>query len=140
MNDSELKALLLDIESDRVERKASLADSDRVAEAICAFANDLPTHQKPGVVFVGINNDGSCADLPVTDELLLRLAQYKENGNIYPFPSIVVEKRTVGGCSFAAVTVHPSDSPPVRFRGCVWIRVGPQRAIATEEELLSAVG
>lgn len=135
MNDSELEALLLDIESDRVERKASLSDSDRLAQAICAFANDLPNHGKPGIVFVGVNDDGSCADLPVNDELLLRLAQYKENGNIYPFPSIVVEKRTVGACTFAAVTVHPSDSPPVRFRGRVWIRVGPQRAIATEEEL-----
>jgi ATP-dependent DNA helicase RecG len=30
--------------------------------------------------------------------------------------------------------VEPSDAPPVRFQGRVWIRVGPRRAIATEEE------
>jgi ATP-dependent DNA helicase RecG len=135
VNDSELAALLTDGESDRVERKASIASPDRVAQAICAFANDLPNHRKPGVVFVGVNDDGSCAGLPITDDLLLTLADYKSNGNIHPFPSIVVEKRTIQGCTLAAVTVQPSEAPPVRFKGVVWIRVGPRRETATEEEL-----
>jgi ATP-dependent DNA helicase RecG len=30
--------------------------------------------------------------------------------------------------------VEPADAPPVRFRGRVWIRVGPRRAVATQEE------
>ena len=34
----------------------------------------------------------------------------------------------------AVVLVHPSDAPPVRYKGRVWIRVGPRRAIATPEE------
>jgi len=42
MNESELLALLSDLESDRVERKASLANPNRIREAICAFANDSP--------------------------------------------------------------------------------------------------
>lgn len=41
MRDSELEALLADLESDRVERKASLTERERIREAICAFANDL---------------------------------------------------------------------------------------------------
>jgi ATP-dependent DNA helicase RecG len=44
MTDAELETLLADAESDRCERKQSLSDADRVREAICAFANDLPTH------------------------------------------------------------------------------------------------
>jgi hypothetical protein len=36
--DQELIALLTDLESDRVERKENAANSDRLREAICAFA------------------------------------------------------------------------------------------------------
>ncbi len=35
MDDHQLETLLDDLESDRVERKASNADRDRIAEAIC---------------------------------------------------------------------------------------------------------
>lgn len=41
----ELEALMADLESDRVERKASISDRDRIRQAICAFANDLPDHR-----------------------------------------------------------------------------------------------
>ena len=41
MTDDELLQLLTAGESDRVERKASLADGDKIRQAICAFANDL---------------------------------------------------------------------------------------------------
>ena len=61
MEDRELEALLADLESDRVERKASLSDKKRICEAICAFANDLPGSGRPGVLFVGANDDGSPA-------------------------------------------------------------------------------
>ena len=134
MNDTELGALLLDIESDRVERKASLSDPDRIREAICAFANDLPNHREPGVIFVGSNDDGSCAGLPITDDLLLRLAQMRDDGRIQPFPSLTVAKREVSGCEMAVVVVQPALAPPVRVRGRTWIRVGPRRAIATAED------
>jgi ATP-dependent DNA helicase RecG len=134
MEDQELEELLTNTESDRVERKASLADSDRVCEAICAFANDLPSHRLPGVLFLGAKDDGSCAGLSITDDLLLRLADMRSNGNITPFPSMTVEKRAITGCVMAVVVVQPSDAPPVRYRGRVWIRVGPRSATATLEE------
>ena len=47
MNNSELEVLFKDIESDRVERKSSLSDADRIREAICAFANDMAGHGNP---------------------------------------------------------------------------------------------
>jgi ATP-dependent DNA helicase RecG len=134
MHDSELEALLTDLESDRVERKESLSDPDRVRQAICAFANDLPDHRKPGVVFIGSRDDGSCAGLAVDDDLLLRLASMRDDGAIQPLPSLVVQKRRLRGCELAVVIVEPSAAPPVRLRGRTWIRVGPRRAIATPEE------
>jgi len=134
LSDSELAVLLGDVESDRVERKASLNNADRIREAICAFANDLPEHHKPGVVLVGAHDDGSCAHLPIADALLRTLADMRSDGNILPLPVMTVQKRTVGGCELAVVEVQPSLSPPVRYKGRIWVRVGPRRAIASAEE------
>ncbi|MEW6498272.1 MAG: ATP-binding protein [Cyanobacteriota bacterium] len=134
MTDEELESLLNDLESDRVERKASIADRNVIRQAICAFANDLPNHQQPGVLLIGVNNDGTCANLPITDQLLLTLSDIRSDGNILPFPSMIVQKRIISGCELAIVIVEPSDAPPVRFNGRVWVRVGPRRATATAEE------
>ena len=134
MDDQELAALLNDMESDRVERKASISDGKKIRQAICAFANDLPNHQKPGVLFIGVNDDGTCADLPITDELLLKLASIRSEGKILPFPVLQVNKRLLSGCELAVVIVEPSEAPPVRFDGRTYIRVGPRRATATPEE------
>ena len=75
MNNHELEQLLADIESDRSERKASASDTKKIRQAICAFANDMPNHRQPGVIFVGANDDGSCAGISITDDLLLNLAR-----------------------------------------------------------------
>lgn len=40
--------LLRDIESSRVERTVSTADSDKFCEAVCAFANDMPDSKQNG--------------------------------------------------------------------------------------------
>ncbi len=134
MDDMELLALLQDLESDRVERKASLSDPEKSYQAICAFANDLPNHQLPGVLFYGVNDNGTCANIPITDELLLKLAQMRDNGKILPIPSLTVQKKVLDGCEMAVVIVEPSDAPPVRYDGRVWVRVGPRRAMATPQE------
>lgn len=133
MEDRELEALLADIESDRSERTESPNDPDKIGEAICAFANDLPGNHLPGVLFVGIRDDGSCAELQVTDRLLQTLADFR-NGRVQPIPSLVVQKETIKGCEIAVVIVQPSDAPPVRYKGTVRIRVGPRRDRATPEE------
>ena len=132
--DEELARLYLDAESDRVERKESLANRDRICQAICAFANDLPGHSAAGVIFVGVRDNGQCAGLPITEQLLLTLSDMRSNGNILPFPVMSVHRKTLHGCEVAVVIVEPSDAPPVRFEGRVWIRVGPRRALATVEE------
>jgi ATP-dependent DNA helicase RecG len=134
MDDQELAILLEDLESDRVERKASTSDGKKIRQAICAFANDLPNHKKPGVLFVSVNDDRTCSNLPITDELLLTLSSIRSEGKILPFPVLQVNNRIINGCELAVIIVQPSDSPPVRFDGRTYIRVGPRRATATPEE------
>lgn len=138
ISDAELARLAADLESDRVERKARLSDKDKVGQAICAFANDLPGHGRPGVLLVGVEDDGRPAGTPVTDELLRELADFHDQGQILPAPVMAVERRSLDGVDIAVVEVQPSHVPPVRFRGRVWIRVGPRRAVASagDERLL----
>lgn len=134
MEEQEFESMLRDLESDLVERKASLSDPDRIRQAICAYANDLPNHRKPGFIFIGANDDGSCSGLEISDELLLKISNLKDDGKIQPFPSMSVDKKTINGCGMVMVRVEPSISPPVRLNGVTWIRVGPRRARATPEE------
>lgn len=135
-SDEDLKRLLKDTESDLVERKEAwrgdAPDSGR--QAVCAFANDLPDHRKPGILFVGARNDGTPSGLPISDELLRTLSDIRTDGNILPPPSILVEKRTLAGSEIAVVTVQPSDTPPVRYKGRIWVRIGPRKALATIQE------
>ncbi|MGI8814954.1 MAG: ATP-binding protein [Pseudonocardia sp.] len=133
-SDDDLRALLADLESDQVERKQSASDTDRIAEAICAFANDLPGYRSSGMAFVGATDDGHLSGLSIDDELLLTLANIRDTGKILPLPSMRVVRLDVGDQHVAAVEVEPSTSPPVRYRGRVWIRVGPRRAIASADE------
>ena len=58
----------------------------------------------------------------------------KSDGNILPLPVMSVEKRTLNGSEMAIVTVMPSDMPPVKYDGRVWIRTGPRRSLASEQE------
>jgi ATP-dependent DNA helicase RecG len=97
MTDVELESLLDDLESDRVERKESSSDGDKIRQAVCAFANDLPGHNQPGLLFVGVNDGGHPTKLAITDQLLQNLASMRGDGNILPFPSLDVQKRTLKG-------------------------------------------
>ena len=136
ISDTDLEALLDDLESDRAERKESWAGSapEKVREAVCAFANDLPGHALPGVVFVGAKDDGSPSGSPVTDQLLLTLADIKTDGKTVPQPSLTVEKRRLKGADMAVIIVWPADAPPVRFGGRIWIRIGPRRGLASAQD------
>ncbi|MFW6106767.1 MAG: ATP-binding protein [bacterium] len=134
IDDVELQQLFTDLESDRVERKESASDANKIRQAICAFANDMPGHHQPGVIFVGARDDGSRADLMITDELLRQLADMRSDGNILPIPTMSVQKKTLCACELAVIVVEPSLYPPVRYNGRIWIRVGPRRATASAEE------
>ena len=58
----------------------------------------------------------------------------RTDGNVLPPPSILVDKPHLKGSEIAVVAVQPSDSPSVRYKGRIWVRVGPRRAIASPQE------
>ena len=132
MTDQEILTLVRGNESDRVERKEAL--SDKVRRAICAFANDLAGHHRPGLVVIGQRDDGTCANLAINDQLLTTLAGIRVESAFAPFPAIDVRAITVDGCELAVMVVHVATSPPVRYDGRTFVRVGPSTRVATPEE------
>ncbi len=134
MDREDILHLMTEIESDRVERTTSLSDTDKFSKAVCAFANDMPHHRRPGYLFVGVKDDGTLSGAAITDQLLQNLAALRSDGNIQPLPAINVQRIETALGAVGVVEVLPSDLPPVRYKGQVWIRVGPRRAIASESE------
>jgi ATP-dependent DNA helicase RecG len=130
----QLTALLADGESDRIERTVSTSDTDKFSQAVCAFANDLPNHASPGYLLLGVRDDGQLEGFKVSDRLLQTLSDLRSSGNIQPLPALAVQKFSLPGGDVAVVEVQPSDLPPVRYKGRVWVRVGPRKAIANEQE------
>ncbi len=134
--DRELEALLENVESELSERKKAWKGDvpEKSRQAICAFSNDLPDHGVPGVLFIGADEEGEPSGIAVTDELLRTLADVKTDGNILPPPTMTVQKRKLKGADMAVVIVQPSDSPPVRYKGRIWVRTGPRRGLATAQD------
>jgi ATP-dependent DNA helicase RecG len=130
----QLQFLLADLESDRIERTTSTNNTDKFAQAICAFANDLPNHRQPGYLLIGVDDQGRVVGLNMTDQLLQNLGALRSDGNIQPLPALTVSKCSLPDGDVAVVEVLPSDLPPVRYKGQVWLRVGPRKAIASEQE------
>jgi ATP-dependent DNA helicase RecG len=125
---------MADVESYTTERTESIDNTNKFGQAICAFANDLPNHRRPGYLLVGVKDDGALAGIKVTYDLLKNMASISSDGNILPQPMMSVAKFSLAGGDVAVVEVHPSDLPPVRYKGRVHIRVGPRKAIANEQE------
>ncbi len=137
LTDLQLQQMLAELESDCVERKESFRGKspETVREAVCAFANDLAGHAAPGVVFIGVRDDGTPMEgFEASDELLRQLADIKTDGNIVPPPALLVEKRMIQGAEVAVITVWPCDTPPARYKGRTHVRWGPRRGLATAQD------
>jgi ATP-dependent DNA helicase RecG len=134
MTEAELRQLISRKEADRVEFTTATNDTDKFAEAVCAFANDLPNHLRPGYLIIGVDSRGNFSGLTVTDELLRNLGGLRDDGNIQPLPTIMVEKVPTSEGDAAVVTVQPALLPPVRYKGGICIGIGPRRSYATEAE------
>ena len=134
LTDRELENLLCEMESERVERCESLQNKDKIAKAICAFANDMADSRKTGVIFIGVKNNGECAGLSVTDRMHLNVSHIRSDGNLQPFPVMSVRKVNLKRCEMIIVEVQPSQNPPLRYDGRCWIRVGPSTRQASPEE------
>jgi ATP-dependent DNA helicase RecG len=131
----ELEELLAEMESDHIERMVSVDNTDKFSEAICAFSNDFPNHKQPGYLIIGVDDKtGKRVGLEVTDKLLKDLAVIRVNGQVLPQPSMTVARFSFDDGEVAVVEVFPTPFPPMRYKGNVWIRVGPTKAIANEAE------
>ena len=121
-------------ENYRVERTSSTTNTDKFCQAICAFSNDLPNCGLPGYLLIGVKDDGSLAGLKVTDALMQNIAALRSDGNILPLPLMSLEKVVFPDGEVLVVEVKPSMFPPVRYRGRVWVRIGPRKDMASEAE------
>lgn len=135
----ELDILLKDLEQDNVEKTISLTDKDKFGEVICAFSNDFPNHQKPGYLIVGVNDDGSRSGLQKDEQILQTLMSFRTDGRIVPPPIIIVASFEYADGFVAVAEVKPSFQPPVRYKGKVYIRIGPRKDVANDakERILS---
>ncbi len=130
-----IQSLLNDIESDRAERTISVNNTDKFGQAICAFANDLPNHGKPGYLIIGADDKtGKVIGLNITDELLKNLSAIRTDGNVQPQPSMIVQKVELADGDVAVVEVQPSQFPPIRYKGQIWVRIGPRKGVANEQD------
>ncbi|MBL7795241.1 MAG: putative DNA binding domain-containing protein [Saprospiraceae bacterium] len=137
LSNQELLNLLTDLESDRIERTVSVNNTEKFSEAICAFSNDFPNHKRPGYLIIGADDkSGNITGLKVSDQLLQDLAAIRNNGQVLPQPALTINKYDFPNGELAVVEVFPSPFPPVRYKGRVWIRNGPTKAIANEAEEL----
>lgn len=129
----ELKKIIADGEGLLVEFKESAA-AKKIPEAVCAFANDINGSAKPGLILIGVKDDGTVVGAASDDESLQKLAQIRTDGSITPTPSMTIEPLEVDGKTVVAISVSPSDSPPVRYKGAAFIRAGTTVSRATVEE------
>ena len=129
-----LQKILSDTESYHIEKTVATDNMDKFSQAICAFSNDVADSKKKGYLIIGVRDNGELAGLQVDDKLLLQISNIRTDGNILPQPVMTVEKFSFTQGDVLVVEVTPSQVPPVRYRGRIWVRVGPRKSIATEAE------
>lgn len=82
MQEYEIRALISDLESDRIERTISFKE-DKLGSAVCALSNDFPNNKQSGYILLGIKDNGKVAGISigVAEETLHR--NYESNSPIY---------------------------------------------------------
>lgn len=131
---NELINIVSTTESSHVERTISTDNMDKFCQAICAFSNDVSGSGKNGYLIIGANDNGTLSGLKVDDKLLLQISNIRTDGNILPQPVMTVEKFIFDDGEVLVAEVQPSEFPPVRYRGRIWVRVGPRKSLASEAE------
>lgn len=133
MDDNEIIIMSRGAESTLFERKESWR-ADSGGPAICAFANDLADSKQPGVLLIGQNDNREYLGLTEAevDQYLVRIPQIRDV--ISPFTVIDIREIKIEERALIAVIVNPSISPPVRYKGLIYIRSGASTHIAKREE------
>ncbi|MBI4820464.1 MAG: putative DNA binding domain-containing protein [Deltaproteobacteria bacterium] len=127
-------------ETERVEWKQSLRDSDGIREAVCAFANDLSASGRVAHVLVGVQKDGTIVGVDTKaqtiDEAQQSLVNRLHDILLQPTPSVAVTTvEPMPGVHVVVVEVTPYAVPPVvTLKGVAWVRVGTTTRRATEAD------
>jgi len=130
LSDQDVLSRLTNTEDSTVERKTANDYRDCLKTAV-AFSNSLPVDD-PGVIFVGVYNDGRVEDNNNLDSLQKKVSE--EISKVYPaiYPQMKVMKNS-SGKEFLAVIVRGSANRP-HFAGPSYIRDGSQTLEASEEQ------
>lgn len=126
--------MLVDLESEQIERTTSTTDTSKFAQATCAFSNDLSNTAKNGYLFIGVYDNGTLSGLKASDRLLQSVGGLRSDGNILPQPIMSVSVFSFVHGDVIVIEIQPSPFPPVRYKGKTWIRVGPRKAVANDME------
>ena len=126
---------MLAFEDERVERTRAFDKADKMGQAICAFANDISGSGDVGYLLLGVENDGTISGRRIDDEKWASLGGLKTDGNILPPPAMSMEKFSLAEGDVIAIKVFPSSYPPIRYNGDAWIRIGPRKCKAREEDI-----
>jgi ATP-dependent DNA helicase RecG len=122
LSKNELILKITSLESELIERTISINNTDKFAQAICAFSNDLPNHRQKGYLLIGVKDNGELSGLKADDRLLQNLGGIRADGNILPQPIISVKTFTFDEGDVVVVEISPSPFPPVRYKGKTWIK------------------
>lgn len=134
MSEQELMILMQAPENECVEKTSSLNRLDKFGEAVCAFGNDLMNTSLPGYFLVGVKDDGSRSGYRWSEKDSQTLLEFRTDGRIVPPPSITTKVFPSEEGDVLVAEILPSQSPPVRFLGRVWVRAGARKSQATSEE------
>jgi ATP-dependent DNA helicase RecG len=134
LSDDELAGLIQKGDADHFEMKQDWSGDvgESIRQAVCGFANNLSGDNLPGYIVVGAN--GEPHPLVSKETVQQNLAALRQDGQIVPPPSISVAVREIAGHDIVLATVLPSDSPPVRYKGRIFIRVGSRRGTANAQD------
>jgi ATP-dependent DNA helicase RecG len=121
-------------ESARLEKTISTTNLDKFAEAICAFANDFDNSELNGYLFIGVDDKGQRVGLQISEQLQQQILDFRNgiNFNFQISLSTYIESFEDG--SVLVVEVRPSPLTPIRYKGVIYIRVGPRKEKAHEME------
>jgi hypothetical protein len=112
------------VEAPALEFKREPKDRNAIRQAICALANDL-TGQGGGDLLIGVDRDGTPYPVDTSDEAVLKIAQFRDEGRLLDRPSMTVDRAVFDGADIIRVHVNASGTPPVRFDGVAGYGSGP---------------
>ena len=131
----DLKKIISQGESERLEFKKSLKLKDKVGESISAFSNS-----KGGTILIGITDKKEIRGVQIGKKTAIDLAEYiKRNTDPQIFPEIRIYE--IGNKKIILVKVKESNEKPVFFKRHTYKRVGDtnQRISSSEIRKLAKV-